>query len=328
MCFKHSLSIVSLALISLGWTTGAMAAEEAPPARNQLISAVEKSLPVIEISGVAWWENRKCLSCHTVTFTIWAHQAAQHAGLTVDREKLDLWKAWQVEELAKPNPGLETFGQILLTTLYDPQPSPELWEKVPPMLLKMQEANGSWKAGGQLPRQNRPAAESNEVSAWWSLLALASTPDGRQQSATALEKTRDWLKTAQEPTTVETLIVRALAQQRFAPESDGKPAVQKLLSHQLPDGGWGWKLTDTHSNPLSTGQVLYALSQLAPNSPAIAPAQRWLLSAQQADGSWPTDGAIFSSRPPAQHARIAPIYLHWGTAWATLGLLHTLPPGH
>ena len=42
------------------------------------------------------------------------------------------------------------------------------------VMLKWQEADGSWKAAGQLPSQNRPRAESNEVSTAWTLLALGS----------------------------------------------------------------------------------------------------------------------------------------------------------
>src|SRR6185295_8421742 len=39
-------------------------------------------------------------------------------------------------------------------------------------IVRDQQADGSWKPGGQLPSQKRPKRETQEVSTMWALLAL------------------------------------------------------------------------------------------------------------------------------------------------------------
>lgn len=51
-------------------------------------AAVQRSLPYIEKTSKAWMVEKKCNSCHVVTFHVWGHTAAATRGLDVDREKL------------------------------------------------------------------------------------------------------------------------------------------------------------------------------------------------------------------------------------------------
>lgn len=65
--------------------------------------------------------------------------------------------------------------------------------------------------------------------------------------------------------------------------------VAQLASARSADGGWG-SAVDRASDAESTAWVLLGASRLATMVPALTPfredARRWLLSAQQADGSW------------------------------------------
>jgi hypothetical protein len=63
-------------------------------------AAVEKCLPWLEKEGVAWIKQRDCLSCHQVTFMVWAHHEARAKGIAVDDRKLAEWTGWSLRESA------------------------------------------------------------------------------------------------------------------------------------------------------------------------------------------------------------------------------------
>lgn len=86
-----------LALSCLWLVSPAVLAEK--PAATQpddaaVREAVSKSLPFLEKGGVAWMNDRGCMSCHHVPFLLWSHRAAQTRGLTVDAKKLANWEEW------------------------------------------------------------------------------------------------------------------------------------------------------------------------------------------------------------------------------------------
>ena len=60
--------------------------------------AVSRSLPFLEKEGVAWMNDRGCMSCHHVPFLLWSHRAAQAHGLAVDAKKLAEWDEWSQKD--------------------------------------------------------------------------------------------------------------------------------------------------------------------------------------------------------------------------------------
>ena len=63
--------------------------------------SIGRSLPYLEKGGVAWMQNRACLSCHHVPFLLWSHQVAQAKGIPLDAQKLAAWTDWAREESTK-----------------------------------------------------------------------------------------------------------------------------------------------------------------------------------------------------------------------------------
>jgi squalene-hopene/tetraprenyl-beta-curcumene cyclase len=57
-------------------------------------TAVSRSLVFLEREGVAWMQERGCMSCHHVPFLLWTHRAAQSHAITVDATKLAEWDEW------------------------------------------------------------------------------------------------------------------------------------------------------------------------------------------------------------------------------------------
>ena len=81
-----------LPLFCFGWMNAVVQADDAaPPSDAAVREAVSRSLPFLEKGGVAWMNDRGCMSCHHVPFLLWSHRAAQAHGLTVDAQKLAEW---------------------------------------------------------------------------------------------------------------------------------------------------------------------------------------------------------------------------------------------
>lgn len=59
---------------------------------------MSRSLPFLEKEGVAWMNERGCMSCHHVPFLLWSHRAAQTHGLAVDAKKLAEWDEWTKQD--------------------------------------------------------------------------------------------------------------------------------------------------------------------------------------------------------------------------------------
>ena len=69
--------------------------------------------------------------------------------------------------------------------------------------------------------------------------------------------------------------------------------------------------------------LLYALgvAGVPSGNPVVGRARGFLLTTQRDDGSWLVNG----TKRAKQH-RAEPTSIYWGTAWATIGLIGTLPP--
>ena len=111
-------------------------------------------------------------------------------------------------------------------------------------------------------------------------------------------------------------------------ESEGRHCQQR------GDGGWSSFIGENMSDVLATGQVLYALHAPASDpgtAEAIARAQRWLLKTQRDDGSWPVDITHISKMDRSAPAKAksfkeaTAIYAYFGSGWATIGLLRSVP---
>jgi len=276
-------------------------------------AAVERSLPFLERGGTQWMRDRKCASCHHVTFMLWSHREALGRGFAVDTEKLAAWSDWTVDfslaakrqDGSRNGGGLETMAQLILTRPAGANETP--YRELAGLIAGLQRPDGSWGADGQLPSQRRPKDETDEASTRWVLLALDTLPPAGE---TARAKASAWLAARGAPKSSETLALRALA---------SEPSLKELIARQNADGGWGFLLGEK-SDALNTGQVLYLLHRagLATDADPIRRARGFLVRTQGEDGSWPVPSTKAKPKDDV-------ISTYWGSAWAAVGLLHTLP---
>lgn len=203
--------------------------------------------------------------------------------------------------------------------------SAEMRKAVITGLVKAQGKDGTWPAASQFIAQQRTAAETSEVVTSWTVLALtdAGLPELTDK---AIAKARDWLKNAKPAVNTETLMLRALLASKEGDTSKQQELTNALLKLQHADGGWGWQVDRTASDPFSTGQVLYGLANLGkkPTDPAVQKAQQYLLQTQSEKGMWPVTNKDFSTSKKADRKDGDAVYSYWATGWAVIGLLQTM----
>lgn len=324
----------TLALILLsGLIAGAASAEEATTSPAPIRAAVQKALPFLEQGGVKWHEDKNCLSCHHIPFMAWTHLEAGRRGIPVEQTKLSEWLAW-CAEWAEPKGGDDVLAELLLflprEVMAEPAAQKKL-ESLPALLTAKQKPDGSWTASGQFRGEQWPGKEADEVTTMLMLMGLNTSWADAAKVAPAREKAHAWLKENPAPQGTRSLTMRLWFGHRMG-DTDRREALTKtLLSQQKPDGGWSWKISNEGSDPITTGEAIYALT--VAGSPAWDAASRQraadcLIKAQLPDGSWHQDHKRISAKvrtEPEKIATIDGIYSYFATGWATIGLLHLLP---
>ena len=194
-------------------------------------------------------------------------------------------------------------------------------------MVRWQRPDGTWKAAGQLPLQDRTETETDAVTTMWATLALA-TIDRRTAAANeAIRRTVPFLRAVKPGKSNEPLVTALLVERRFGTADRAAALLKEILSRQNEDGGWAWR-NGSKSDAFATGEALYGLNQahLTDTSVAIRRARDYLIKSQTDDGSWAVPGsAISRATNEARLKKVAPIYRYWGTAWAAIGLSETLP---
>jgi hypothetical protein len=250
-------------------------------------------------------------------------------------EELTQHKATLVKLAARPleptndGGGLDTLSQLLLGLARDPNvaKASEFRADLRDLVIRWQQPDGSWKAAGQLPSQDRSPAETNAVSTRWAVLALGSLENRDVATDHAVKRALDFLSKTKPGSTNESLVTALLVERKFGAAERAADLLEQLRNQQSPDGGWAWRGSGD-SDAFATGQALYALNQygLRADDATVRRASCYLIKSQQADGSWLVPSrAISAATNQARLDKLAPIYRYWGTAWASIGLSGTLP---
>lgn len=289
--------------------------------------AVSRSLPYLQKEGVAWIEEYGCVSCHQVPVMLWGQYAARDRGFEIDGKALEKNSRWTLERLHGPETetNWDGMGPVILGRPQQGELRLQL-EGLAVHIAEKQEADGSWSAQGQLPFQRRAEEETHRVSTVWAALAIASVPvepDGDLTKAlhAARQRIDSWSTVDGE--SLEWRVVHLLYEATLGDPTRASTRLGELLALQHDDGGWPWLVGEGESDAFATGQVLYALARL--NRPASTVAvergRRFLVENQGVDGTWAVRSTL------AREEGVIPTGRYWGTGWAVIGLLETLPTG-
>lgn len=314
-------------------------AADARPTVKDVRATIEKGLPFLEKSSATWRTERKCVTCHQVPFTLWALNDARAHGFKVDAAKLDDLTKWAFnfcatnENDGKKNGGFHLTSVDMVLSQRSAGPRDDELKIVPlfeSLFAKRQKADGSWREGNQVKIAGADR-EADEVDTMWTLLALKTldgfgdkvSADTRKGLAAECDKALAFLKEAKPGKRVDWLALRMLVAKEYESAERAAELMKELKKEQNADGGWGY-VRGGASYPHTTGECLYALGVMRQtgDDAGVQRAWKFLIDGQQPDGSWKAlSRQAFSTKPD----KITPISIHWGTAWATLGLMKTLP---
>jgi hypothetical protein len=185
--------------------------------------------------------------------------------------------------------------------------------------------DGSWKPGGQYNAFNRSVQESTEVVTGWNTLALIGYDGPNENAAKTRAQALAFLQKAKDGQSTEWHVVQSLLARALKETDRAEAALKELRAMQRDDGGWGWLKTSKQSDAYATGAALYALGVFGANNsdPSVAKAWSFLVKTQLADGDWLVPSG--SLRKGGEKKSTDPIFSYWGTGWAALGILKTLP---
>ena len=303
-----------------------------PPSESELRATITKSLGFLAKDGEAWMAAKDCNGCHHMPELLWSHREAALRGFDVDRQKFDEWLAWADARANDKKDGLEMLA--LMKLAIPGRPSPEITA----VLLAEQKPDGSWKPAGQFADMQKRGTPDAQANATRLLLLALATPHAQPEAAAQLETARTkaaaLLAKKDAPTSTESLVFRTLYSRSLGETKDADALRGQILGQQRGDGGWSSFIGENMSDPLATGQVLCALHGPAPDprtAGAIARAQLWLVKTQREDGSWPIDITHISKMDRSAAAKAksfadaTAIYTYFGSGWATIGLLQSVP---
>lgn len=339
-CLTTCLAVAASALMSSGVGRAApnTPLTEGPPAQEAQ-KKVERGLLFLQTDAAKWRKDRKCATCHHGALTVWALAEAKSQGYTVDADTLvDMtkWTKERLKDIDKPRDtrvgwNMVNTPALYLTVMDLAVPKQEILttgerNQIVGHLLRHQEEGGYW-AWSIAPAKNRapPFFESDEVVTLLAYTALGPTdPNEKSAARDGQEKAAAWLGKNQAGTGTQALALRLFRAIRSSrPVKEQEALITSLLNRQNKDGGWGQE-KDLASDAYATGQALYFL-RFAGVDRGRAEIQRgvsFLVAQQRDDGSWPMTSRAHPGAKPATNP--VPI-TYFGSAWATLGLLHCVP---
>src|SRR5262245_57342930 len=310
---------------------GARAAD--PPA--DVPKTIDRGLQFLATDALAWKKKHNCVSCHHAALVIWAMREGKARGHAVDEPTLGELTKWAAasgdgSNLMRKPP--EKYGDLKVVNLYSillalafdagGGPADDTRDALKALFTKIkadQTKEGPWaiwpEPGPKLPM----CGASAEVMSTLAALALLPDADGKA----VRDKSLAWLAARTPEDDAQADALRLILWRRAGQPSDQSQAlVKRILGRQKDDGGWS-QTKERASDAYATGQALYALSEagVSHGDSVIQKAQAFLAKSQRPDGSWEviTRSSLDGKLTPNVPINGA------GTAWATLGLMRTLP---
>jgi len=298
-----------------------------------LSNAVRRGVDYVEMEGVAWIKERNCVSCHQIPAMLWTLGEAHKRGFYDHPKKLADWTEWSLHwqhwntpkdkqtEATVAAGNIDTMTSLILSypASLPAEKHKEQFVRYVAHIVRFQQKDGSWKAGGQLPLQKRAKEESGQVTTMWTILALDASGVDSSAVKDARRRAIKYVANLPPGKSTEWWLTRWLVE-RTSDKKKADALLAQLRKLQHDDGGWGWLHADP-SDAFGTGLALYAFTRsgLAADDMAIRRGRDYLLRTQNKDGSWSTKSTLARHR-----SRVLPTSQHWATAWATLALMFTM----
>ena len=324
---------------------GAGAVASAPPtaARAEFapadsLTAVRRSLALLEKSSTEAAVKGGCASCHHQNITDIAATIAREKGIATDEKAAANRRSFTRTRFFMPanyveridmggTPDVEIYALSALGAVGE-EPDHNIDAAVAG-ILAYQRADGSWRIGGIA----RPPIEDGDIFRTALAINVLKTyaPAGRAAEVSRrMAAAGRWLERAA-ATTAEDRNMQLLGLQCMGVnDTTLRKLTKAILAAQRQDGGWAQNAF-LGSDAYATGQTLVTLAKtgmLKPGDPVYQRALKYLLSTQHADGSWyvrsraPKFQPFFESGFPYGHDQWISAM---ATGWATAAVATALP---
>jgi ankyrin repeat protein len=311
---------------------------------DQIRPAASHAISIVQRGSAGFSKLMQCFSCHDHALPMLALQTARERGVPVDEAAASQVAA----KVFLFTPDLSSLDHAVQDSMIiDPAPSdgwalmaahtvgvrPNSVTGVYARRIAMwQRADGHWPTGDARPPQSYSSftATALAVQAMHLYMPTALAKETQERSVRAIR----WLLTA-EPHSTEDFTYRLFGLYWAGATADEcSRAAHDLSALQRPDGGWS-ELPHMASDAYSTGEAMVALQEgggVDVTDPAWQKGLHYLLSTQQADGSWHVHTRMLSP------AAVSPPYIESGfpyghdqylstdaTCWAAMALMLALP---
>jgi hypothetical protein len=293
-------------------------------------NAEERALAYLSREVPAWSVKNKCFSCHNNGDGARALYTAVRLGKFVPKKSLTDTSEWltRPEQWAKigdaagssdKNLARIQFAAALVDALEaGVLKNRDVLGKAAGLVAENQKPDGSWQvdAPGNV---GSPATYGACLATFLARRTLLQADPKKYQNAIA--KADRWHEHVPVKTVLDAAaVVLCLADlSTSAATTQRRRCLDLIRKGESKDGGWG-PYVNSASEPFDTAVVLLALSHF-PKEPGIKEmlgrGRRFLIKAQQEDGSWPE-----TTRPAGAQSYAQRIST---TAWATLALLKIKP---
>jgi hypothetical protein len=284
------------ALLTALLLAGPSRADSPEPTAEQVKAAVAKSLPLLQKSNAEYTAHRECFACHHQALPMLALSTAKTRGFEVSAEGLQKQLQFTADSLAKNRDNYrqgrgqggqaDTAGYALLTLELGGWKADATTAAVAEYLLLWNKDQGHWRV-----TSNRPPSEASSFTTTY--LALRGlrkfgTPEQQEHITARTDRARRWLLDTPAKDTEDRVFRLWALQVAGAEEKEIRAAKEELLQSQQQDGGWS-QTDKLDSDAYATGSALVVLHQaggLPVTDAAYQRGLKFLIGAQQADGSW------------------------------------------
>jgi ankyrin repeat protein len=267
-----------------------------PKAAASARAAIDRSLPLLQRSDVAFMKRSGCVSCHNNNLTAMTVAVARKQGVVIDegvargqRSAIAEYIEGNRERYLQGIPiagGSDTAAYILLGLAAEACPPDPATDAIARYLKSRQRADGSWRNFS-----GRPPIESSDIQDTATAIRAIQVymPKARRaEYDKAVQLAAEWLAKAQPKTTEDRTFQLLGLMWAGGKQEIARKAALDLLHAQRSDGGWAQTGALT-SDAYATGQALVALKEtgvVTPSDAAYKRGAQFLMNSQCEDGSW------------------------------------------
>jgi hypothetical protein len=293
---RHGDTPVVRMLLAAGAKDEPLPPVPTPQPAHSAREAVERALPLLQKTHVAFLKKSGCVSCHNNSLASMTFEAARKQGYRVDAAVqneqarkigtyLESWRERAIQGIGIPGDS-DTMSYILLGLAADGYPADIATDAQVHFIKRAQMADGRWRV-----LANRPPIESSDfevTAASLRALQIYAPRAKRAEYEKAIAAGAAWLRTATPRVTEDRTFQLLGLHWSKAPKAAIAQAGRALVAEQRADGGWA-QLPSMSSDAYATGQALVALVQsgvMTTADPSYRRGVDFLLKTQLADGSW------------------------------------------